>query len=276
MKQTKPVFGNTYKDNSSIHKKYYDNLNKELEKYNVEVQSLSELFKDDTKKKSKKIGFNPNDDWNKNALDLEYDTEPSDDFKKRVRVNMLGFNSIQEYERIALKNGKEELPEEYQGNLRIYNSQLEKSKVRGEEITKRRHAGLKSREFPKKRFEPDYAYVTEGQDKVFKFKNKVFLTKETALENVPNEVRLNEGKHTVVDANGTRFIFESVKYDGFEYCKVDVVSQVNDNQVNETLNRMKELYGFKNESLGHGLAKGVEDRTLNEGITKIKEITDNL
>ena len=220
---------------------------------------------------------NPRDvvDFNKTTLEVDFVNEPSDDYKKRVKAQVHGFASAENEKNSKMEEDSEGL--DFNGNKDFYKERSEVAKTRSD----RRHAlktsGLQSKELAK-----DDEFDDEFKDKtVFTNENKkmkrlcfsktVFLNEEEMLKKVPNDMKIDGNKFYMKDSVGNEYLVECAKdkvIDQIIHTKV--VDYVNKEKINETFNRMKELYGYKSSGNIQNSAK-VENEMVGKMLSEAKE-----
>ena len=147
-----PKFGNGAKRNSSDN----DKAVKEI------IKNASELDKDaqkDDKPETPTVEFN---DYNKTTLDANFEYDPGNDWKKRVKAQAEGYPSVENQ-----KNNDYDKSLGFDGNKKFYDKRAQMSKDRNALDTIERESGLKARI---KKDEIDYSdktgFVNEEKMKV--------------------------------------------------------------------------------------------------------------
>ena len=82
------------------------------------------------------------------------------------------------------------------------------------------------------------------QIKRLKFKNTTFLSEKHLLSKVPEDYRVDENKFYMQDKTGTDYLVEC-KADPFGYVHMEVINKFNKQVINEELEKMKKLSGYK-------------------------------
>lgn len=211
-------------------------------------------------------------DYNKTTLDVRFDAEPSDSYKKRVQAQVEGFASVDNKKN---SDGKKNGGSDYEGNERFYKSEKKKVNNRARKEQEMKHAGLKSRMMPK----DDYNTPTMfGKDNVkesktmkrLHFKNTRFLSEAQLIKKVPEAYKVDGNRFYMRDNTGTDYLVECRVDDEFNHTTINVLNKINKTEINEQLNRMRSLSGYNSSDYFTGTT--TESRKLEEG--KVGEMLD--
>lgn len=120
----------------------------------------------------------------------------------------------------------------------------------------------------------DEKQVNEGKKiKRLKFKNTTFLSESQVLSKVPEDYRVDENRFYMQDRTGTDYLVEC-KADPFGYVHMEIVNKFNKQVINEELEKMKRLAGYKysddNKRVDN---KNLED--MSESISNFRELLNN-
>lgn len=255
----KPKFGNGAERNSNNN----DKAVKEI------IKNASELDKDahrdDTPVKPR-VEF---PDYNKTTLDVNFEYEPDDAWKDRVEAQVKGYPSVQNME----KNGYDQSLG-FDGNENFYKARKEMSDDRNNLDTIERESGLKARI---KKDEIDYSNKTPFNEakkiKRLVFKNTTFLSESQVLSKVPEDYRVDENRFYMRDKTGTDYLIEC-KADPFGYVHMQVVNKFNKQVINEELEKMKKLAGYKYSDDNKKVDTGKME-TMSESISNFREKLNN-
>ena len=255
----KPKFGNGAERNSNNN----DKAVKEI------IKNASELDKDahrnDTPVKPR-VEF---PDYNKTTLDVNFEYEPDDAWKDRVKAQVEGYPSVQNKE----KNGYDQSLG-FDGNENFYKARKEMSNDRNDLDTIERESGLKARI---KKDEIDYSNKTPfneaKQIKRLIFKNTTFLSESQVLSKVPEDYRVDENRFYMRDKTGTDYLIEC-KADPFGYIHMQVVNKFNKQVINEELEKMKRLAGYR-YSDDNKKVDADKMETMSESISNFREKLNN-
>jgi hypothetical protein len=254
-----PKFGNGAERNSSNN----DKAVKEI------IKNASELDKDahrnDTPVKPR-VEF---PDYNKTTLDVNFEYEPDDAWKERVKAQAEGYPSVQNKE----KNGYDQSLG-FDGNENFYKARKEMSNDRNDLDTIERESGLKAR---MKKDEIDYSNKTPfneaKQIKRLVFKNTTFLSESQVLSKVPEDYMVDENRFYMRDKTGTDYLIEC-KADPFGYVHMQIVNKFNKQAINEELEKMKRLAGYKYSDDNKKVDTGKME-TMSESISNFREKLNN-
>lgn len=254
-----PKFGNGAERNSSNN----DKAVKEI------IKNASELDKDahrnDTPVKPR-VEF---PDYNKTTLDVNFEYEPDDAWKERVKAQVEGYPSVQNKE----KNGYDQSLG-FDGNENFYKARKEMSNDRNDLDTIERESGLKARI---KKDEIDYSNKTPFNEakkiKRLVFKNTTFLSESQVLSKVPEDYMVDENRFYMRDKTGTDYLIEC-KADPFGYVHMQVVNKFNKQVINEELEKMKRLAGYKYSDDNKKVDTGKME-TMSESISNFREKLNN-
>ena len=208
-------------------------------------------------------------DYNKTTLDVNFEYEPDDAWKDRVKAQVEGYPSVQNKE----KNGYDQSLG-FDGNENFYKARKEMSKDRNDLDTIERESGLKARI---KKDEIDYsnktAFNEAKQIKRLKFKNTIFLSESHLLSKVPEDYRIDENRFYMQDKTGTDYLIEC-KADPFGYIHMQVVNKFNKQVINEELEKMKRLTGYRYSDDNKKVDMGKME-TMSESISNFREKLNN-
>jgi len=212
-------------------------------------------------------------DYNKTTLENNFATEPSDDYKKRVKqLAVYGTpHQLTDEEKDPEKNGGYD----YSSTEKFYNDRKEVAAKRNERQTDERHAGLKARMYPEDTFKNDTLFKESRTMKRLHFKNTKFLSEEQMLKKVPDNYRFDGNRFVMRDSTGTDYLVECRVDDKFGYTEMNVIGQYNKEQIKEQLSRMRSLYGYSSVDFNTGTtneSREHEDNTLTEMIKRVKDV----
>lgn len=208
-------------------------------------------------------------DYNKTTLDVNFEYEPDDAWKERVKAQAEGYPSVQNKE----NNGYDQSLG-FDGNKNFYDARKEMSNDRNDLDTIERESGLKARI---KKDEIDYSNKTPfneaKQIKRLIFKNTTFLSESQVLSKVPEDYRIDENRFYMRDKTGTDYLIEC-KADPFGYVHMQIVNKFNKQAINEELEKMKRLAGYKYSDDNKKVDTGKME-TMSESISNFREKLNN-
>ena len=276
----KPVLGvNVEKDNKSINDKAYKDAKQRAKDYDGGLENVG----------GKRVKYEKND---ANRTTLDYEPENvSDDYKKRVKAQVDGYTSELE------KSNKIEKSGDFSDNENIYNG-IKKSGQElhnGEKDMKK--SGLQGREWPEKVFDREEMYESkEGFDmkqminrmrilqensetvnneplnehrniKTIFFKKTEFLTEGHMLSRIPDEFKTEGEQFKMKDKTGNTYLVEWKNNKGV------IISHSNKQSMNESLNRMKDLYSYSSTDTNTTLNSRLnEDANFNSTLNNARKI----
>jgi len=207
------------------------------------------------------------EDYNKTTLDVNFEYDAPEAYKKRVEAQALGYPSVYNKE-----NNDYDPSLDFDGNKRFYDARKKMSKARDERDTDERESGLKAREK-----ETDYGNKTMFESKKptkrLVFRNTKFLSEDQVLQRVPEDYRVDENKFYMQDKTGTDYLVEC-KADPFGFVHMEVTNRINKTEINEQLDKMRRLadykYGDDNVKIDR---HNIED--MSESINDFRKLLNN-
>ena len=237
---------------------------------------------DKTKKYDGGIQNNPKredprdtDDFNKTTLDVDFDFEPNDSYKAKVKAEVEGKFSAENAKNTKIEDENEGL--DFEGNKEFYKTRQEIAKKRADRRHELKTSGLQSRELAKdKDFDKEFKDKTlfkqnEGKMKRLHFNKTVFLNEEHMIKKIPDDMKVDGNKFFMKDSVGNEYLIECVKDKVLnDVIHTNVVDYRNKEKINETFNRMKELYGYKSENNHQNTGK-FENEMVGKMLSESKE-----
>lgn len=205
----------------------------------------------------KKPKYDKTQDDNKTTLDYN-PIGATKEYKDRIKAQVKGYTSVAE------KNNGIEKAGDFSDNENIY-KELKRSH---EENDKNRVAfeksGLQAREWPDKTFEREH--MMEGRSiKTVRFKKTTFLTEGHMISRIPDEFKKEGLNFIMEDKTGNKYTIE------WKDNRANIIGHENKAGMNESINRMKELMGYK-----PGDSKTSKDIRLNENYDGFKGMVDKV
>lgn len=237
---------------------------------------------DKTKKYDGGIQNNPKredprdtDDFNKTTLDVDFDFEPNDSYKAKVKAEVEGKFSAENAKNTKIEDENKGL--DFEGNKEFYKTRQEIAKKRADRRHELKTSGLQSRELAKdKDFDKEFKDKTlfkqnEGKMKRLHFNKTVFLNEEHMIKKIPDDMKVDGNKFFMKDSVGNEYLIECVKDKVLnDVIHTNVVDYRNKEKINETFNRMKELYGYKSENNHQNTGK-FENEMVGKMLSESKE-----
>lgn len=246
---------------------------KNNEKAVDDIMKQSKEFDGGITDKKKNTNKEDIQDFNKTTLDVEFASEPGEAYRERVKAQVHGFPSADNEKNSKIKEDNKSL--DFEGNEKFYDTQKKKSEEISDKEAELKHAGLKARELPKEDFKNDTLFKENKTMKRLHFKNTVFLSEAQMLKKVPEEYRTSDGRFIMKDASGTEYLVECSYNKEFNHGKLTVVNKTNKEQINEQLDRMRELFDYNSSSYMGGTtssSRKTETQGLSEMINRVKDI----
>ena len=218
-----PVFGkNVPKDNKKINDDAYKDIKKETGDYDGGLGA-------DFKKGSAVTPAN-----NRGMSDLDYDSI-SKPFKDKVKSQIKGYPSA-EAEKLH-KN--DEFGNAYYDSNNLSKDIEDHAKEAKKEKDKSKTDGLVSSKYKKETEENSDTMFESKKISKIQFKHTQFISEGYMLSKVPDEFKV-EGKRFIMKDNADNEYL--VEWTGK---KPNVTKKLNKTQINEEMNRIKALYGYK-------------------------------
>jgi hypothetical protein len=111
------------------------------------------------------------------------------------------------------------------------------------------------------------------QIKRLKFKNTIFLSESHLLSKVPEDYRVDENRFYMQDKTGTDYLIEC-KADPFGYIHMQVVNKFNKQVINEELEKMKRLAGYRYSDDNKKVDRNKME-SMSESISNFREMLNN-
>ncbi len=212
---------------------------KEQDKAVRDITKDAEKIDNPRRKQTDKVlpAAEPND-WNKTTMDVNFEVDAPKSYKDRVRAQALGYPSV-----YNMNNNDYDPSLDFEGNKDFYDDRKKMSDRRNTLDTQERESGLKARMKTKTDYDNKTMFENSLPKKRLVFKNTTFLSEEQVLKAVPEDYRVDENRFFMQDRNGTDFLVEC-KADPFGYVHMEIVNSLNKRQVNEELDKMRQLADY--------------------------------
>lgn len=148
-------------------------------------------------------------DKNKTTLDYNYDYEPSETYKERVKSQVHGYSSKSEEDNSKKEDFKKD--GDFDGNKKFYDDRSKVRKDSSEEEQEYKHAGLKAHNLPKETYKDKTLFTESRKMKRLHFKNTVFLNEEQMLKRIPDDYKIDGNKFLMKDSKGNEYLVECKK-----------------------------------------------------------------
>lgn len=211
----------------------------------------------------------PND-WNKTTMDVNFEVDAPKSYKDRVRAQALGYPSV-----YNMNNNDYDPSLDFEGNKDFYDDRKKMSDRRNTLDTQERESGLKARMKTKTDYDNKTMFENSLPKKRLVFKNTTFLSEEQVLKAVPEDYRVDENRFFMQDRNGTDFLVEC-KADPFGYVHMEIVNSLNKQQVNEELDKMRQLADYKYTDTYKKVKRNCKSASdLNESLDIVRNLMNN-
>jgi hypothetical protein len=192
-------------------------------------------------------------DHNRTTLDYEVDNVDQK-YKDRIKAQAEGYTSVAEKENGIEKQG------DYQGNENVFNSIKDDADEWKKQLDMVRRAGLTARTTPEDTFKHDSLY--EGKNvKTAYFKKTTFLTEGHMKSRIPDEFKVEENVFRMKDKTGNTYLLE------WKDGKAEIIDHSNKQGMNESIERMKALAGYKASDYFKGTSTASRLNEDNEAFT---------
>jgi len=213
------------------------------------------------------------DDFNKTTLDLDFDFEPNDNYKKRVKAQVHGFPSADNEKNSKIKKENEGLG--FDGNEKFYKDRSDISKKRSDRRYELKKSGLQSRELAKdkdfdKEFKDKTVFNENKKMKRLHFSKTVFLNEEEMIKKIPQDMKIDGNRFFMKDSIGNEYLVECVRDRAIkEIIHTNIVDYKNDKLFNEEINKMKQLAEYKSSNV----QTRIDESTTNEN-ERVRKMID--
>lgn len=222
-----PVFGkNVPSDNKKINTQAYNDIKKETGAYDGGLGS-------DRVKKG--VSVTPAN--NRGMSDLDYDSI-SKPFKEKVAAQLKGYPSA-ENEKLHKKD--EAFGNAYYDSENLSKDIADHAKEAKKESDKSKTDGLVSSKYKDETEKNSDTMFESKKISKIQFKHTQFLSEGHMLSKVPDEFKVEGKKFIMKDTADNEYLVEWTDK------KPNVTKKLNKTQVNEEMNRIKALYGYKSK-----------------------------
>lgn len=224
-------------------------------------------------KTPEKRELNPRASGNKTMLGLDYDDEPNDAFKKRVKAQAMGYTSELEKDNGIEKSG--DFSDDFYENEKDTVEQMSKDR---ENI---RTSGLVSSKLKEK--DDDYGKVhtvfneSKRPVKRLTYHHTKFLNESQIFTKIPEEFKTDGNRFIVRDATDSEYLVEWCVDEKHNISEGRIVNERNLKETNKALDRMAELMGYNSSNIyGRSSSRSVvnENKNVEDMLSNIRKITD--
>lgn len=241
----KPVTGkNVEKDNKKNNEEAYKNATKRSKDYDGGVG-----------KKSKQLSDYP-DTMNRGMQDIMYDNKLTAKQKADMNAQAKGWLNAEDEK----KHKNDESPVEH--------NEIPGMKERAKKFKKNRETqttiGLTGRELDPNQVEELRDTMFENRAPKYKFKRTGFLNEDHMLSLIPDEAKVENRKCIMEDARGTQY---------YVIWHNDMPEYINKTRVNEDVNKIRSLMGFKPQNLQTtGTVRINENKAVEDIMNKVRQL----
>ena len=182
------------------------------------------------------------EDINRTTLGANPRIEPDQSYKDRVEAQALGYTS-----KLEMENGIEKAAN-FEGNKRIYKQLKDSEDAINQAKADLAHSGLQARMLDKKDFERNTVYESVPKAKRLTFKHTKFMNENQVLTRIPEQYKVPGQVIYMCDKAGNEFIVECVRSEKTGIVESNIVSYGNKTAMNEQVDRIQELMGFKTDT----------------------------
>lgn len=221
-----------------------------------------------------------------NRTTLDYEPEnATPEYRSRVHAQALGYTSEKEMNNGIEKSG------DFSDNENIYKEFKKSGEEHQANVKLAKTSGLVGRELPEKTFDKDNMYeskdgfdmrqmmnrlstnttknfVSENQIKTIHFKKTEFLSERHMISKIPDDFKVEGTSFRMKDKNANEYLVE------WKNNRAYVVNHICKDQLNEEMNRMRQLMGYKSsDSMTTSSSRsGVNDESYRSTLNKIRDI----
>lgn len=234
-----------------------EKINKKSNKDSMEKTTLKKV-KDESKPVIHSTK-NPELTNNKNSLNLEYDNEPSKEFKERIKKLVAGDQKD--------PNNK--------GNKAFYDAVADATKEYTDNKKILQKSGLTSKNMPEPKIKTAFEEV--NKTKKLNFKNTEFLNEKHVKTLIPEDYKKNGNVFIMKDKNNNQYMIEWKTDEKTNISEGVILKYENKEKLVEEFDKMKRLYGFNSKDVSGVLKNGervTEENMIRENLNKLRKISE--
>ena len=258
----KPKLGpNVERDDKKNAQEAYKNAEKRAKDYDGGLK---------TPEKNK---LEPREDGNKTMLGLNYEADPGERFKERVKAQAMGYSSD-----LEKKNDIEKVGE---FNDDFYENEKKTVEKMADDRENIGTSGLVSSKLKDK--DKDYGKVNTAFNenrtplKRLTYHHTKFVNESQIFTKIPEDFKVDGNKFIVRDATDSEYLIEWCVDEKNNISEGRIINERNLKEANKTIDRMAELMGYNSSSIyGRSASKSVvnENKNVEEMLKNIRQITD--
>ena len=215
-------------------------------------------------------------DFNKTTLEVNFDFEPNDAYKKKVKAEVEGKFSAENAKNTKIEDENKGL--DFEGNKKFYKDRADVAADRSKAHEVDKTAGLKTskkiEQYPelKDKFKDNRVFTNENKKmKRLHFNKTVFLNEEHMIKKIPDDMKIDGNKFYMKDSIGNEYLIECVKDKVVnDVIHTNIIDYKNKEKMNEAFKRMKELYDYKSTNNEQNSGK-YENKIVGKMLSESKE-----
>ena len=224
-------------------------------------------------KTPEKNKLEPREDGNKTMLGLNYEADPGERFKERVKAQAMGYSSD-----LEKKNDIEKVGE---FNDDFYENEKKTVEKMADDRENVGTSGLVSSKLKEK--DSDYGKVhtafkeSKTPLKRLTYHHTKFINESQIFTKIPEDFKVDGNKFIVRDATDSEYLIEWCVDEKNNISEGRIINERNLKEANKTIDRMAELMGYNSSSIyGRSASKSVvnENKNVEEMLKNIRQITD--
>ena len=194
-------------------------------------------------------------DENRTTLDYEVDNVDQA-YKDRIKAQAEGYTSVAEKENGIEKQG------DFEDNKQIFKAITDDADQWKEKMVNARASGLAARTYDKEKT-VKHGDLYEGKNvKTAYFKKTTFLTEGHMMSRIPDEFKVEENVFRMKDKTGNTYLLE------WKNGRAEIISHSNKQGMNESIERMKALAGYKASDYYKGTSTASRVNEDNDAFTE--------
>jgi hypothetical protein len=178
-------------------------------------------------------------DYNRTTLDYNPISEPDKATKDRIEAQAEGYSSKLEKDNDIEKVGN------FDGNKKIAKQFKDQAEKISDERAELAHTGLQARMMDKDKFKKNTMLESKPGAKRLRFKHTKFMNESQVLTRIPEQYKVDGQVIYMCDKADNEYIVECVRSERSGLIETNIVSYGNKTAMNEQMNRIQELMGFK-------------------------------
>lgn len=179
------------------------------------------------------------EDYNRTTLDYNQISKPDKATKDRIEAQAQGYTSKLEKDNDIEKVG------DFEGNKEIAKQFKDQAEKISDERAELAHTGLQARMMDKDKFKKNTMLESKPGAKRLRFKHTKFMNESQVLTRIPEQYKIDGQVIYMCDKADNEYIVECVRSERSGLIETNIVSYGNKTAMNEQMNRIQELMGFK-------------------------------